>query len=239
MEDVWVWIFWAAIIVGSMVSSASKAKKKREEEARRKAKTAGGVGAGTVAGSSDAGRANSSDAGRGAKPGGRKSLSEIFEELARQANEQPSPPVVIRPLSPPQSPQQQSQPVATSHDYYSLEGEYDAMDGREYRGELSAEVFEDEVAAYERLATQRAQRSSLTGAEASIGTAGLGTGSGSIAAKVVHATAGMAASPEESNFALTTDAADNAQTTLRKLLGGEFDLRRAVIEAEILTPKYV
>jgi hypothetical protein len=36
---------------------------------------------------------------------------------------------------------------------------------------------------------------------------------------------------------LSTTEGDSA--TLRDILGGDFDLRRAVIESEILTPKYV
>ncbi len=137
-----------------------------------------------------------------AKPVVEGSFGRVLEELSRQLAEQPA---------------------ATSYDYRSLEQEYTAMDGREYRGDWSAEAMEDEVAAYERLAEQRAGRSSLTSAAIP----GVGTAAAASAIQAV-------AVPE-----LSADRDDDDRpTTLQELLGGDFDLRRAVIEAEILTPKY-
>ncbi len=217
MENVLIWLIWVAIIIGGIVSSASKAKKKREEEARRMMQ--------------EADKRASADSGseQTARPVG-GTFDKVLEELSRRLVEQPSPPVVARPLP------HVSRP-ATSYDYYSIEEDYDATDGRVYGDDYSAEepdaeqryvggerrgsyaaagtgdYFEDEIVAYERLAARRAKRSTIAAASpASVET--------------------EAADP-------AVDLTDNTRTSLQDVLGGEFDLRRAVVEAEILTPKYI
>jgi hypothetical protein len=171
----------------------------------------------------------------------------------------------------------QAQPVATSHDYYSLEEEYDMADGRGYRGEYSAEEsdaeqrysggelggtgsvsgrffsttasgasdsgdpFEDEIAEYDRLAAWRTQRSSLA-APTAFAT------SETAATQAAHRTArpavNSALDPTATDIAAMGDLSDmpeddGSSATLRELLGGKFDLRRAIIETEILAPKYL
>jgi hypothetical protein len=78
---------------------------------------------------------------------------------------------------------------------------------------VGADRFESEIAAYERLAEQRAHRSIL------------GTG-----------TLGTTSAPANGFPAANGNDITNP---LQELLGGDFDLRRAVIESEILTPKYL
>ncbi len=214
MEDVLVWLFWAAIIGGSIASSASKAKKQRDEQARKAAAAKAAKARAAAAKSAQTTMKPVSTTVRptpdAAKPVIGGSFGRLLEELSRQLTEQPT---------------------ATSHDYRSLEQDYDAMDGREYRGDWSAESMEDEVTAYERLAQRRAGR--LSPAAAAISTAG--ASAGAYADASVGASATTAAAAQES----TTDRTDNDRpTTLQELLGDDFDLRRAVIEAEILTPKY-
>ena len=241
MEDVFVWLFWVAIIVGSIISSASKAKKKQEEAARKAAaaKRAAEVRSATGQVASGQGRGGVSRTGAGAgmernaKPAG-GTFANVLEELSRQLGEQPSPPVVTRPLSKPvvqpaaspassaPRPMVVSQPAATSHDYYSLEEdwnvgssaeEFDAEQqyvGGEMRvfGSGISDEYDDEIAVYENLVAERARRSALTAPEAAV-----------------------ADDPTADN--------NGGSANLRDILGGDFDLRRAVIEAEILTPKYV
>ncbi len=235
----------------------------------------GGFGTGSGAG---LGTGSGSGAGRETKPAG-SSFGRMLEELARQLgdNEAPTaaPRPVVRPFALPSSPsahtQPQSakaqearaasypaatytattytsaQPEATSFDYYSLEDEYNTMD---YRGG-EAGYEEDEIAAYERLAAQRARRSTLaqtrvTSSSTAGSTSASGGVSGSMASSgssvAAYAAAGSAAAgsvaADRDGLAASTDATED-KTTLQELLGGNFDLRRAVIEAEILTPKYI
>lgn len=231
-----MWLFWAAIIGGSIASSAAKAKKKREEDARRAAAAGAGSGHGAGAGADGVGTAD-----RTAKPGPR-SLAEVLEEIARQATEQPSPTVSSRPLlQPVLRPVAQSvsapQPAETSHDYYSFESEYDAMDGHEYRGDYSAEDPETEIAAYEHLAAKRAGRSTIT-----TSVLGAGVGPDTTVDVVANRAMGSIDSAGADNGSADSEdlTDDDAETSLREFLGGGgFDLRHAVIETEILTPKYV
>lgn len=192
--------------------------------------TSVGTGSGSGQGSAEQGYGD----GRVKPAGG--TFASVLEELSRKLGEQPSPTVASRPMV-------TSQPAATSFDYYSLEEEYDAADGRGYRGEYSTEMPEDEVTAYERLATQRAHRSSLAASTAA--TTGMASASGKVAG-MTSGTGGAAVSAGNRAAYLSTNpavgnqaASDDARTTLQELLGGDFDLRRAVIEAEILTPKYL
>jgi hypothetical protein len=222
MEDILVWLFWAAIIVGSMASSASKAKKRREEEARRAV-------ARREADNRDASVAKSSPK---IDPG-RKSLTELLEDLARQADEQPSPTVVSRPLSgsvPDSRPVYEPvsrpayEPVSRSASGHATQSRQmsPALSSRSlsrYGGELGAEGFVDEVAAYERLAAERTHRTTLVPAL-------VGTADDSMVAPIGSEGSGGY-------------AGGDTPAPLRELLGGDFDLRRAVIEAEILTPKYI
>ncbi len=230
MEGVLIWIFWAAMIGISIASSAKKAKKKREEEARKAAAKAAASRTATtrttqqtVARQTPAGQSSGTSwgtgagmAGQGSNPAAGGAFGRVLEELSRQLNEQPSPTVAEGRKPTISWPVTSSQSAATSEDYYSLEEEYDEAH--------SVETLEDEVTAYERLADQRARRSSLAAA----------TVPGSVAGSGVAAAAGVAAQD------LSADrAADTRSITLQELLGGDFDLRRAVIEAEILNPKYV
>lgn len=215
MEDFLVWLIWAAVIGGSIASSASKAKKKREEEARKAAQ---------------ARQAAPTDA-RAARVAAEQGSVERYDS---------------RPASRPATiaaPKTATTPQPT---YYSLEDEYDAADGWGYHDSYSAEEsdaeqryvggerylggerryadagdhFETEIAAYERLVAKRAERSRLT--PATDGKTAAGTGQ--------MAVDFPAADPTDGN---------DVPVTLREVLGGEFDLRRAVVESEILTPKYV
>jgi hypothetical protein len=267
MEDILVWIFWVAIIIGSIVSSASKAKKKQEEETRRAVEAArrAAEARGTAGTRSSAG-GYAPDRGAGgadpweAKPAG-GTFGRVLEELSRQLGEQPSPPIVMRPLSKPVAqpanpssarpmtapassaprPVVVSQPTPTSHDYYSLEEDFDAEQGY-VGGEIG--YLEDEIAAYERLAAERARRSTLdavktanapAGRVANFAAAATATGTTGATGTTVSGASSAAPSPDS----LVSPDAAATPPTLRELLGGDFDLRRAVIETEILTPKYV
>jgi type II secretory pathway pseudopilin PulG len=269
MEDILVWIFWVAIIIGSIVSSASKAKKKQEEETRRAAEAArrAAEARGTAGTRSSAGGGYAPDLGAGgadpwdAKPAG-GTFGRVLEELSRQLSEQPSPPVVSRPLSKPilqpanpssahpstrpmtapassvPRPMVVSQPEATSHDYYSLEEDSDA-EQRYVGGEIG--YFEDEIAAYERLAAERARRSTLDIVKTAPTSAGrvANFAAAATATGTTGATVSGASSAAPSPDSLVSPDAAATPPTLRELLGGDFDLRRAIIEAEILTSKYV
>lgn len=229
------WIIGLLTVVFAIVGIANNNKKKREEQGLPPDN-----GSRSGSGTSGAGM------GRGTKPVVGGSLGRILEELSRQMNDQPSPTIASKPLSrpfaqPAARPMAPPQPEATSHDYYSLENEYDMMDGREYRGDYNSEdsgaeqryvggeqrytgeYFEPEVVAYERLAAQRAQRSSLASAKAAEGRL---VAAGSMAVPV----------PPETT---ADNTCDDSRSKLQELLGSDFDLRRAVIESEILAPKYI
>ncbi len=180
-----------------------------------------------------AGAGTGSGMGQDVKPAG-GTFGKMLEELSRQLGEQPSPPVVTRPLSKPvvqpaaspassaPRPMVVSQPAATSHDYYSLEEDWSIggsaedfdAEQRYVGGEMGVSVsgisddYDAEIAVYEQLTAERARRSALTAPEAAA-----------------------------VDNPLTDGSVGSA--TLQEILGGDFDLRRAVVEAEILTPKYV
>jgi type II secretory pathway pseudopilin PulG len=306
MEDILVWLFWAAIIIGSIASSASKAKKKREEEAARQARQAAAAqqarqarqtvaawqrsetddydsmpgNYGTVWESSGTGAGSDAGSGREAKPVIGGSFGKLLEELSRQLEEQPTPPFVARPLSRPVAQPMpvaqagsadRTQPAATSYDYYSLEEEYDTTDGRGYRSEQSAEDFdaerryiggelsplwegsgsigddlhsggmkgsavrsdrfEAEIAEYDRLAAWRTHRSPLVTATTAAETVTKQTANRAIMNPTISAPA--------TDIAAVDNIPEEGSATMRELLDGDFDLRRAIIETEILTPKYV
>ncbi len=223
MEDVLVYIFWIVVIGGSIANSIAKARKKvREADSRTSTAGRNATPTGTYPGS------GAGSTGSGSRQGGkpaRKSLAEILEELAEQGQqrrETPSPTAwpVFGPVAKSAAPVSSVEPTATSHDYYSLETEFDATDGRGYRESYNA----DDISAYESLASERANRTTYSGMAAQT------TGARIVIDKVPSET------PTEENDALNGNA-DNGDT-LEEILGGEFDLRRAVIEAEILTPKY-
>lgn len=105
------------------------------------------------------------------------------------------------------------QPAAISNDYYSLETEYDWTDGREQRPD------------YGTGRSDAGQRYAAT--KPSIQATGAGI------ASIREATQQQA--PE----ATAATAQDGAKSPFAEIVGDEFDLRRAVIEAEILRPKYI
>jgi hypothetical protein len=99
-------------------------------------------------------------------------------------------------------------------------------DGRPYGGEYSVEDFDAE-------SRYKGGEFGSRGGEFYSTTKTAAAATGEIARQ---AAADIAAT----EIAARDDLAEEGQsTTLRELLGGDFDLRRAIIETEILTPKYV
>lgn len=122
------------------------------------------------------------------------------------------------------------EPVATSYDYYSLEDDYDGTDGRGRRPEYNAEST---------LSTLRS--GVLNAADArTVSTAPMGSRPGVRTVSSVSGTLkpGMSGAVVAENED-PSKAHDEGASAIAEILGGEFDLRRAVIEAEILTPKYL
>jgi hypothetical protein len=135
-----------------------------------------------------------------------------------------------------------SQPEATSLDYQSLEDGYD--EAEYYR---SAEDFDAEQR-YEGGEMRASGR--YEGGE--MRPVGRFSSAGRATNSAMAASSSKAADFSSSAGVLSVGGADGAgvtddtdgvdgevQTSLQELLGGDFDLRRAVIEAEILTPKYI
>ena len=230
MEDVFVWIFWTAMIVIGIASSVSKAlKKAKEAESRTSAADRNATPAGSYTGAGAG--STGADSRQGRKPA-RKSLAEVLEELAEQGQqrrEMPSPTAwpVFGEVSKSTAPAYSTEPAATSHDYYSLETEYDAADGRGYRENYNA----DDISSYEKLAAERTHRTTYSGTVSA---------KGMDMANAAARTTGVRTSIAPAETPIAEDDARNRNDngTLADILGGEFDLRRAVIEAEILTPKY-
>jgi hypothetical protein len=126
---------------------------------------------------------------------------------------------------------------------------------------VAADHFEAGIASYEKLAAERsldrARRKTALAAEGGTrggtrtGTmTGTAAGSGSISAFAAANQTGMQSgapaglrSEDDAGMNPNGDAGMRSEgdtnPTLRDILGGEFDLSRAVIEAEILTPKYL
>ena len=245
MNETFEWVLMLVAIAIGIIGAVNKNKKKAAEAAQKAKERMAGNEAGEV--------------GEGMHPGrSRRTLADVLIELAeRTADEEPaSPTVAPRPVATPVNPTWRSQshgsgrptaesprpampltvsnqPEATSYDYYSLETEYDAMDGRGY-GDRN--VIESEVAAYERLAAERAHRTIY--AEASSGVASV-----SASAKKPFSDGSTKSSDGQTVSEVWADAKikeDDApgRNSIGEILGDEFDLRRAVIEAEILNPKY-
>ncbi len=221
MNETFEWILMLAAIVIGIVGAVNKNRKKAEAERK-----SGGLEQTEVDQGTDAGY------GRTPKPV-RKTLAERLIELAEQTADPDtaSPMTAPRPIATPAFPMTRSksggndksgslygesakpapissrtatplrsQPEATSHDYYSLEAEYDGMDGR---GGMNRPLVGTRVV------------STLSAGEVSSGTI----------------------TDDAADYA--TGANDACRASLAKIFGDEFDLRRAVIEAEILNPKYI
>jgi hypothetical protein len=247
------WIFGVLAVVLGIIGAANNNKKKREEAARsvkgRKPTYLGGK-------STVADRKPTAGTPR-PKPAG-SAFGRLIEELSRQLEEEMSPTAspwpVVRPVASEPSTEE------TSHDYYSLEDEYDVMDGREWSDTYSAEDADAESryvggemggaryggevverggeTARESLAARTAARESLAARVAARGQLTARSDTSPVPAEEVGVPA--AAEPTYGADAVVMDA-DELYTParLREVLGGDFDLRRAVIEAEILTPKYI
>jgi hypothetical protein len=250
------WVVLVLTAVFGIIGLVNNNKKKREEAAssvkERKPTLAGGKP--STAGSPRP------------KPAG-SAFGRMLEELSRQLEEEMSPTAspwpVVRPVA--SEPPAAKLPEATSHDYYSLEDEYDAMDGREwndtysveeadaesryvggemggarYGGEMGGARYGGEVVgrgvatARESLAAHTATRESLAARER------LSQRSDTSLVPAEEVGIPRAAEPTYGADAVVVDA-DTLYTSarLREVLGGDFDLRRAVIETEILTPKYI
>jgi hypothetical protein len=116
-------------------------------------------------------------------------------------------------------------------------GEYGSQGGDLHTGgakgsAVQADRFDAEIAEYDRLASWRTHRSALAAATSAPATSTVGMAADSAIDPVMF--------PISTDIAVMDNLADNGpSTTLRELLGGDFDLRRAIIETEILTPKYV
>ncbi len=258
MKESFEWIMGLLTVMLAIAGIVSNARKKREEQAAAGSGSIPRAGsnnphAGTGAGSKgvNAGTKSGAGMGMGTATGSRtgadmatgrranpipRSFADVLEELSRSLTDQPSPP-----------------PAATSYDYYSLENEYDASDGRGYRDDYTAEDSDAEQRYIGGEFLGSGNKSYGAGGDlpgtsvsahtpshrslsvpASIETAsGLsGAGSSDLPASDPANSAGFLMTESDS----PTDA---NRTTLQELLEGDFDLRRAVIEAEILTPKYV
>jgi hypothetical protein len=160
------------------------------------------------------------------------------------------------------------EPTATSHDYYSLETEYDTMDGwgsvehygaeyagKEYsgaeRGDATRSSAEDAGAEGRYVGGEfgRGGSNRTSGvAGSSVGVAGggkfgRGASAGSVSGGTKMGSDSAARAGDSAGDAMEGDNTGgtngDAATRLAAVLGGEFDLRRAVIEAEILKPKYL
>lgn len=238
MRDNFEWIIGLLTVVFGIAGIVNNNKKKREEQASSMA----GRGASTVGRGSQApgsGRVSTPGMGR-AKPAG-GTFGSLLEELSRQLaeSEQPSPTVTSWPLS--RSAESRSwemaevsEPEAKSHDYYSLEDM--AMNDSYLRGGYDVENVDAE--------------SRYAGGELRTGEVG-GKGRGGSVAVYAEvdpmADPGIYSAAEPSVNSIKSAyiqddsglAGDATSTTLNELLGGDFDLRRAVIESEILMPKYV
>jgi hypothetical protein len=173
-----------------------------------------------------------------------KAAKKAREQAAKKTSRPVMRPVVEpRPLSSPMDSVPTSwpvvfetRPVEADEDYYSSEEELDTFDGREYHKDYSAEDIDAEQRyvggeqGYRGGLVKNRQAGVMTGAPASVSA----SAGGSAALHADFFTSDSEDIREEDR------EDDNASTTpLRELLDGDFDLRRAVIEAEILTPKYV
>jgi hypothetical protein len=238
------WIFGLVAAVLGIIGIVNNNKKKREEAA-----------------SSVKGRKPTTAGTPRPKPAG-SAFGRMLEELSRQLEEESSTTVspwpVVRPVA--SEPSTTEQPEATSHDYYSLEDEYDAMDGREWNdtysveeadaesryvgGEMGGARYGGEVVgrgvatARESLAGRVPARESLAARVAARERLSASSDTSLVPAEEVGIP--RAAEPTYGADAVVVDA-DTLYTSarLREVLGGDFDLRRAVIETEILTPKYI
>ena len=236
------WVIGLLTVIFGIAGIANNNKKKRQEQA-----------------SSAAGRKPPASTGRTRPVGG--TFGKILEELSRQLeDEQPSPTAtpswpVARPAARPSgpdatvsTPSAATQPEATSHDYYSLEGEYDTMEGYAWHRDYNAEEsdaesryvggemgdrryghdgYEEDVV--EEIMTERERFLARISARPTTPTAV--NAASAVEAVETGATATGISSPDPDDV--------DTPATMRELLGGDFDLRRAVIEAEILTPKYI
>jgi hypothetical protein len=242
------WIFGVLAVVLGIIGAANNNKKKREEAARsvkgRKPTAAGSP------------RPKPTEGTPRPKPA--SAFGRMLEELSRQLEEESSttasPWPVMRPVASEPSTEE------TSHDYYSLEDEYDAMDGREWSDTYSAEDADAEsryvggemggaryggevvgrgvATARESLAARASAREALAARVAARGQLTARSDTSLVPAEEVGVPA--AAQPTYGADAVVVDADEHyTPARLREVLGGDFDLRRAVIEAEILTPKYI
>jgi hypothetical protein len=119
-------------------------------------------------------------------------------------------------------------PIVMSNGVYSLEREYDAPDGREYRGGFSYEDFDAEQRYVGGEMGHAGGELRATGPKSDVNATKTAAGTG---------TPEAAANTPAADFPAANGKSDSLNA-LREVLGGDFDLRRAVIETEILTPKY-
>lgn len=144
-----------------------------------------------------------------------------------------------------------------NEEWYVME-DIDAEASYGIRGYYNAEEGHiDDAAAYGELAAERTRKTasnrvrSVSGAERRASFSAVGsTGAGSSGLTGGYGTAGTAATGMSRSAAAWSSTppsveeggaatiAENGENRLQELLGGDFDLRRAVIEAEILNTKY-
>lgn len=230
----------AAVMIVSTIIKAKEARQKKEEERRKEAETKAIADAG-------AGR-KSAPAPAQARVGGGRSLTQILEELAREASGGDS-----------QFPSEGEFVGAEEHgtaEYLGTEtprgwqgGVYSVEDADAEARYVGGEMRPAARHLGGEMVPRRVMSVSARTESANRQTLGTATGSpfGSAAATGATATAGVsAASNSGSDRVRPTDGSaddptqdDTAGRRLRELLDGGFDLRRAVIETEILTPKYI
>jgi hypothetical protein len=209
MKDTFEWIVMVAAIVIGIIGAINKNKKKTEAEAVQKPRRQEQSHPEDLA----------EEMWRTWREAGTASPTVAPRPIARSAFPTMSGSVARRTATMPQSVTEQ--PVATSNDYYSLEdeteeryvgGERSGIGSYGLEGQLGvSDISSDsEIAAYERLAAERASRNTY-----------------------------MRADYTKDVVEEAMDEGNAQNYSLAEILGDKFDLRRAVIEAEIITPKYL
>lgn len=223
MENYIQLLITLAIVVGGIISAVNKSKRKAASQKASEQKNITRQTSGQGQHGRDGGQVS-----------GKKSLAEMLRELAEEASgDTASPTVAPRPVATPsmyrslaksvsdrsvtsREPQRQDasyMPEAVAYEAESLEAEYDGVDGARRRDDYNVEMHN---------AGNRYVGGESRGTKKKSG-------------YLEYASDAMASSATAEIAAQE----DTGASRLAALLGGEFDLRRAVIETEILTPKYL
>lgn len=257
MENYIQLLITLAIVVGGIVSAVNKSKRKAASQKASEQKNI----TRQTSGQGQYGR-------DGGQVSGKKSLAEMLRELAEEASgDTASPTVAPRPIFTPsmpgtlaksvsdrsvtsREPQRQDasyMPEAVAYEAESLEAEYDGVDGARRRDDYNVEMHNagNRYVGGESRGTEKKngyldrKKAAGTGARTHSGTgARFGDNTSAKGTKITA----YAEDAAGAAGVTTTDIVAQENTSASRLaaiLGGEFDLRRAIIETEILTPKYL